>query len=58
MSDALQTAIDRAWEERTTISPETRGETREAVFEALDLLDAGKRRVAEPGENGWTSTNG
>jgi 2,3,4,5-tetrahydropyridine-2,6-dicarboxylate N-succinyltransferase len=54
MSDALQTAIDRAWEERTTISPETRGETREAVFEALDLLDAGKRRVAEPGENGWT----
>ena len=54
MSDALQSAIDRAWDERTTIGPETKGETREAVMEALDLLDSGRRRVAEPGETGWT----
>ena len=54
MSDALQSAIDRAWEERTTIGPDTKGEIRDAVFESLDLLDAGKRRVAEPGESGWT----
>ena len=41
MSDALQSAIDRAWEERTTIGPDTKGEIRDAVFESLDLLDAG-----------------
>jgi len=54
MSDALQSAIDRAWDERTTVGPDTKGEIRDAVTEALELLDAGKRRVAEPGANGWT----
>ncbi len=54
MSDALQSAIDRAWDERTTIGPDTTGETRDAVMAALELLDGGKRRVAEPGETGWT----
>ena len=53
MPDALQTAIDRAWEERTSIGPETKGETREAVTAALELLDSGKRRVAEPGRGSF-----
>ena len=51
--DALQIAIDAAWERRLEIGLETRGETREAVEMALDGLDAGRFRVAEPGPEGW-----
>jgi 2,3,4,5-tetrahydropyridine-2-carboxylate N-succinyltransferase len=43
----LQTTIDAAWEARDTINLETTGEVREAVEEALNLLDSGKSRVAE-----------
>ena len=52
-SDALQNLIDAAWERRREIGLETRGETREAVEMALDGLDAGRFRVAEPGPEGW-----
>jgi 2,3,4,5-tetrahydropyridine-2,6-dicarboxylate N-succinyltransferase len=48
MSDSdLQTTIDEAWETRDNINLETTGEIREAVEEALSLLDSGKARVAE-----------
>ena len=50
----LESIIDRAWDERATIDPTTKGESREAVYEALNLLDSGARRVAEPSDNGWT----
>ncbi|MBU6419467.1 MAG: 2,3,4,5-tetrahydropyridine-2,6-dicarboxylate N-succinyltransferase [Proteobacteria bacterium] len=53
MSTELKTAIETAWENRANISPNTQGETREAVEAALGLLDAGKVRVAEPGAEGW-----
>ena len=59
MTDArLQTSIEKAFEERAKITPQTKGETREAVEAALDLLDAGKARVAEKlagatGPNSW-----
>ncbi len=53
MSDDLRAAIDAAWEDRAGIGAGARGAVREAVFEALALLDAGERRVAEPGEDGW-----
>src|SRR6056297_1678829 len=49
---ALETAIEAAWEARDTISPATGGETREAIEETLDALDAGKLRVAERQDNG------
>jgi 2,3,4,5-tetrahydropyridine-2-carboxylate N-succinyltransferase len=50
----LQTTIDAAWEDRASISPTTTGPAREAVAEALDLLDRGTARVAEPtAEGGW-----
>ena len=49
----LQTAIDAAWEDRESLGPQTAGPTREAVFAALDLLDSGQRRVAEPSPQGW-----
>ena len=52
---ALSATIDRAFEERDGISTGTRGEVRDAVETALNLLDTGKVRVAERGEDGnWT----
>jgi 2,3,4,5-tetrahydropyridine-2,6-dicarboxylate N-succinyltransferase len=59
MTDArLQTLIEKAFEERTKITPATKGEVRDAVEAALDLLDRGKARVAEKlpgaaGPNSW-----
>ncbi|HEV7246359.1 MAG TPA: 2,3,4,5-tetrahydropyridine-2,6-dicarboxylate N-succinyltransferase [Shinella sp.] len=52
---ALSATIDRAFEERDGVSTGTRGEIRDAVETALNLLDTGKVRVAERGEDGnWT----
>jgi 2,3,4,5-tetrahydropyridine-2-carboxylate N-succinyltransferase len=45
-ADLAQT-IDAAWEARAEISASTRGAVREAVEEALNLLDSGRARVAE-----------
>ncbi|MEO6198849.1 MAG: 2,3,4,5-tetrahydropyridine-2,6-dicarboxylate N-succinyltransferase [Sphingomicrobium sp.] len=53
MTDALERQIDQAWKERETISAQTGGALRSAVAEALDLLDSGEARVAEPGVDGW-----
>lgn len=50
----LQSVIDAAFETRDQVSPTTGGEVREAVETALNLLDSGKARVAEKGDNGWT----
>ena len=52
--DELQPVIDRAWDERDAIGPDTRGEIRSAVDAAIAALDAGRVRVAEPGNGGWT----
>ena len=46
MPTELQPIIDAAWEERDRIGAETRGEARDAVEEALRLLDSGEARVA------------
>jgi len=54
MSADLAAVIDRAWEDRADITPAT-SEVREAVETALELLDSGRARVAEPdGNGGWT----
>jgi 2,3,4,5-tetrahydropyridine-2-carboxylate N-succinyltransferase len=53
MTDTLRTIIEAAWETRETLSPETRGAVRDAVEAALDALDAGTERVAEPHAGGW-----
>ncbi len=53
MTDDLQATIDAAWEARDTISITTTGEVREAVETALNWLDSGKARVAEPTPGGW-----
>lgn len=43
---ALETTIEAAFDVRDTINIDTKGEVREAVVEALNLLDSGKARVA------------
>jgi len=53
MSNAqLEAAIEAAWETRDQITPLTGGETREAIEDTLNALDAGKLRVAEKQEDG------
>ena len=49
----LQTIIDAAWEDRANLGFGTEGAVREAVSEALNLLDRGEARVAEPVADGW-----
>ncbi|MGB6231561.1 MAG: 2,3,4,5-tetrahydropyridine-2,6-dicarboxylate N-succinyltransferase [Litorimonas sp.] len=51
----LQSLIDAAWDDRAALSPDTRGETRDAVETAIEGLDDGTFRVAEKGQGGdWT----
>lgn len=57
MSEQLQATIEQAWDNRDTISIGTTGEVREAVAEALNLLDSGARRVAEKGADGAWHVN-
>ena len=49
----LRAPIEALWEKRETLSAYTRGEAREAIMAALDALDTGALRVAEPAERGW-----
>ncbi|HUR42559.1 MAG TPA: 2,3,4,5-tetrahydropyridine-2,6-dicarboxylate N-succinyltransferase [Aestuariivirga sp.] len=52
---AIQATIETAWEARDRVSPATQGEVRDAVTEALNLLDRGERRVAEKKDGGWVT---
>ena len=49
----LETAIETAWEARDTITPATKGPTREAVEATLEALDKGVLRVAEKRGQDW-----
>ncbi len=50
----LQKTIDTAFDNREGINAGTGGEVREAVDQALALMDSGKARVAEPlGDHQW-----
>jgi len=51
-NEQLEIAIEAAWETRETISPQTRGETRDAIETTLTALDSGSLRVAERSETG------
>jgi 2,3,4,5-tetrahydropyridine-2-carboxylate N-succinyltransferase len=51
---ALQARIETLWAQRDQLSPATTGADRASVEEALEMLDSGKARVAEPdGNGGW-----
>ncbi|WP_376092344.1 2,3,4,5-tetrahydropyridine-2,6-dicarboxylate N-succinyltransferase [Roseomonas sp. CCTCC AB2023176] len=50
----LQSRIESLWDRRADITPTTKGEDRDAVEAALEALDSGTARVAEPdGNGGW-----
>jgi 2,3,4,5-tetrahydropyridine-2,6-dicarboxylate N-succinyltransferase len=50
---SLIATIDAAWDARDSVSATTTGEVRDAVNEALNMLDDGSARVAEPLGDGW-----
>jgi 2,3,4,5-tetrahydropyridine-2-carboxylate N-succinyltransferase len=49
----LQQIIETAWDQRDTVTTATRGEVRDAIETALDLLDRGEARVAEKKDGAW-----
>ena len=49
----LQKIVETAFDAREAIGPTTKGEVRDAVEEALDLLDEGALRVAEKRGGRW-----
>jgi 2,3,4,5-tetrahydropyridine-2,6-dicarboxylate N-succinyltransferase len=53
MTTDLERTVDAAWEARDTVGVETSGPTRDAVEQALDMLDSGRARVAERTGDGW-----
>ena len=50
----LRDTVERAWEERESITPDTGGAVRDAVEATLDALGSGRLRVAAPAGGGWT----
>jgi 2,3,4,5-tetrahydropyridine-2,6-dicarboxylate N-succinyltransferase len=52
-TSSLESIIESAWEKRDAVNSGTRGEIRDAVERALDLLDTGKARVAEKKGQEW-----
>lgn len=52
MISDLKTTIENAFEQRDDITPQTKGEIREAVEDTFDLLGSGKLRVAEKESDG------
>jgi 2,3,4,5-tetrahydropyridine-2-carboxylate N-succinyltransferase len=51
--DDLRLQIEALWARRENISPDSSPADREPVDRALDALDSGRLRVAEPGPDGW-----
>lgn len=52
MTEALARVINSAWEARDTLSTDTKGEVRDVVDAAIELIDSGEARVAEKGADG------
>lgn len=49
----LQTAINAAWDDRASLSPDTKGERRDAIEAAILGLDRGELRVASKESGDW-----
>lgn len=52
-TNQLEQVIDNAWDDRENVALTTTGEVRDAVNEALNLLDKGECRVAEKTDGTW-----
>ena len=58
MSNAdLQSVIEKAFDDRDNVNTDTQGDVREAVMDALNLMDSGAARVAERGADGNWNVN-
>jgi 2,3,4,5-tetrahydropyridine-2,6-dicarboxylate N-succinyltransferase len=53
MTDELRAIVERAWEERDSIGPGTKGEERRAVDAAIAALDSGEARIADKQGDEW-----
>ena len=53
MTAELQRIVEEAWERRESLGADAPADVREAVEEAIGLLDSGQARVAEKGAEGW-----
>jgi len=53
MTTDLARTIDDAWENRDALSSSTKGAVRDAIDEALALLDSGAMRIAEKFQGEW-----
>lgn len=54
MTESLQTIIESAFEQRTSITPKTVApQVKDAVLQAIDMLDRGSARVAEKKDGQW-----
>jgi 2,3,4,5-tetrahydropyridine-2,6-dicarboxylate N-succinyltransferase len=53
MSDSLSQVIDAAWEDRSAVGPDTKGDVRRAVDKAISTLDSGEARIAEKIDGEW-----
>ncbi len=49
----LEAAIEAAWEDRASLSPDTKGERRDAIEAAIMGLDSGDYRVASKDSGDW-----
>lgn len=49
---ALETSVNAAWEDRASLTPDTKGEYRDAVETAIMALDSGQMRVSERKDSG------
>lgn len=49
----LEAAIENAWDARDTLNVDTTGEARDAVEQALEMLDSGAARVAQKIDGAW-----
>ena len=54
MNEQLRATIDRAWDERDGLGPDTKGEVRTAVDTAIGALDSGAARIADKVDGTWT----
>ena len=52
--ERMKEIIERAWESRDALTPDSKGEERHAVEAALEALDDGLLRVCEKSADGWT----
>jgi 2,3,4,5-tetrahydropyridine-2-carboxylate N-succinyltransferase len=53
----LKAVIEAAWEDRESVTIETRGAVRDAVNETIEMLDSGTLRVAQREDDGTWVTN-